>query len=114
MVLRPKFKATWPEIEKYYTVNHGVGIDCGEALIVRAGVRDNNDLVSIGEAPTVAAKLSQLRSAPAIYVTTSNVYDYLNDDQKLAEGRNMWSNYGTVTVGGTTYSVKGSTYHWQP
>lgn len=112
-VLRPKFAAKWPTLSDYYTVHHGVGVDCGEALIVRAGVRDNNDLVSIGEAPNVAAKLSDLRGAPDIYIT-ERVYARLNDEQKLAGEKNMWTNYGTVEVGGTKYAIKGSTYHWQP
>lgn len=113
-VLRPKFKEKWPEIERHYIVKHGVGIDCGEALIVRAGVRDNNDLVSIGEAPNVAAKLSELRSTPDIYITASNVYDRLNEPQKLSNGTNMWTDCGSIAVGGTSYKVKGSTYWWEP
>jgi class 3 adenylate cyclase len=113
-VLAKKFSAKWPDLKNNYKLNHGVGIDCGEALIVRAGVRDNNDLVSIGAAPNIAAKLSELRGAPDLYVTTDNIYNYLNDPQKLSKGVDMWTNYGTVTVGGKNYSVKGSTYRWKP
>lgn len=113
-VLRPRFKEKWPTLEKHYTVQHGVGIDCGEAVIVRAGVRDNNDLVSVGEAPNVAAKLSELRGLPDIYITASNIYSRLNEPQKVSKGTNMWTDYGSVSIGGKSYTVKGSTYRWEP
>ena len=64
-VLDEKFDAKWPDLKKHYHLDHGIGIDCGEALIVRAGVRNNNDLVSIGEAPNVAAKLARFVAARA-------------------------------------------------
>lgn len=62
-VLRPAMAKRWTSFESYYTINHGIGIDTGEALIVRGGVRDNNDLISVGEAPNQAAKLSEIRDA---------------------------------------------------
>jgi class 3 adenylate cyclase len=46
-VLRPKFDAKWPDLKDNYVLGHGVGVETGEALIVRAGVRDNNDLVLV-------------------------------------------------------------------
>jgi class 3 adenylate cyclase len=113
-VLRPKFDAKWPDLKDNYVLGHGVGVETGEALIVRAGVRDNNDLVSIGGAPNVAAKLSDLRATPNIYITKA-VYDGMNDQNKTAsDGRSMWADYGSVAVGGKNYYVKSSTWWWEP
>lgn len=55
-VLKPKFAAKWPDLSNNYVVGHGVGVARGEVLIVRGGVRDNNDLISVGAAANVAAK----------------------------------------------------------
>lgn len=58
--------------------SHGIGIDDGSALVVRAGVRNpshehsHNDLVFIGEAPNLAAKLSSLRDAKAGPIVITN------------------------------------------
>lgn len=114
-VIKPKLTQKWPTLWTYWTLKHGVGIATGNALIVRGGVRDNNDLVSIGEAPNVAAKLSELRDTPATYITQT-VYDQLNDPQKLSgdRTRNMWTNQGTQSIGGKTFAVLGSAWYWQP
>lgn len=74
----------------WWTVQHGIGIDCGEALIVRAGVRNkagttsHNDLISIGAAPAIAAKLSGERNAGGAILISSNVYEGLNESAKLS------------------------------
>ncbi len=52
----------YPKIKEIsWRLRHGVSIDSGEALLVRAGIRGNDDLISIGRAPNIAAKLSDLR-----------------------------------------------------
>lgn len=113
-VLRPAFKANWSDVEDYYEVDHGIGIDTGQALIVRGGVRDNNDLISIGAAPNVAAKLSDIRGSYSIHIT-DRVYSELND--KLLtydEGtKRIWNKpYGNVNVGGTYQTIYGSNVYW--
>ncbi len=114
-VLQPHFKSTWPDIEKYYIVDHGVGIATGEALIVRGGVRDNSDLISIGEAPNVAAKLSDIRGNRELYVT-QDVFDQMADTVKKSRpaGEAMWSDHPSQTIGGTTYRVKASSWKRTP
>jgi len=57
-VIRPAIKEAWSDGDTICEIEHGIGIDTGEALIVRGGVRDNNDLISVGAAPNIAAKLS--------------------------------------------------------
>jgi adenylate cyclase len=112
-VLDPKFLAKWPALNNNWTPAHGVGIDTGEALIVRGGVRNSNDLVSIGSAPNVAAKLSSLRGAPDVYITHA-VYNNCSAAAKATDGKNMWTDYGTQAIGGCAYKVKGSTWRWTP
>ena len=112
-VLQPKFTAKWPDLSDTWTVNHGVGIDTGKAMLVRGGVRNNNDLISVGAAPNVAAKLSELRGAPDIYITKA-AYDNMDASNKRHDGKDMWTNYGKVEVGSKSYIVYGSTWWWSP
>jgi adenylate cyclase len=113
-VLRPKFEARWSNLSNTWTANHGVGIDTGEAMLVRGGVRNHNDLISIGAAPNVAAKLSELRATPDIYITKA-VYDKIEAGKKTSKsGQSMWSRYGKVEVGSNSYIVYGSAWRWSP
>jgi adenylate cyclase len=87
-----------------------VGIASGEAFIARAGVRDSSDLVSIGRAPNVAAKLSDIRK-PTTYRTniTVQVYNKLHADVKVSKGTNMWQTH-SANVGGEQMTVYSSNY----
>ena len=99
-VIAPAIEEKWSDVAKSYTMGHGVGIDTGEALIVRGGARDNNDLISIGDAPNDAAHLSDYREWP-INITEA-VYDALKDPQKiLPDGNSFWhSSDGRQALGG--------------
>lgn len=64
-ILVPLFQAQYPMfVTGGYRLAQAVGIDGGEVSVVRGGIRANNDLVWIGRAPNVAAKLSNLRHPP--------------------------------------------------
>jgi len=111
-ILRPKIKEKWPTLA--WTYDHGVGIDTGKAMLVRGGVRRvDNDIVSIGSAPNVAAKLSEIRRAPDIYITQA-VYSRLNKRSKYAKGVDMWGEFGTLACGGKNFKVRGTTYRCKP
>ncbi len=114
-VLRDQLAARWPNSLAGYEVNHGIGIDTGQALIVRGGVRNNNDLVSVGASPNVAAKLSDQRQSDDIYIT-DRVRSRLNDSAKTKlDGRSsIWSRRNSVTVGGTAVIVYGTAYWRKP
>ena len=75
-----------------FKIGHGVGIDTGTVLAVRAGVRGDNDLIWIGRAPNLAAKLSDLRTSPFNTFMTAKVYSKLSDKAKCGgkDNRNMW------------------------
>lgn len=110
-VIRPALKEKWSDFN--WTMNHGVGIDTGAAMIVRGGVRGSNDLVSIGSAPNIAAKLSEKRSGRSIYISKT-VYDNIADAAKYSNGSNMWTSLGSETHGGKTVQTYGSSYRWRP
>ncbi len=65
-LIQPKLVAKYRSIENSgWVLKTGIGIANGEAFIVRAGVRrTGSDLVSVGAAPNLAAKLSDIRHEP--------------------------------------------------
>lgn len=92
-VIKAKFEAAYDTVKDLdFSIAHGVGIDAGTVLIVRAGARGDNDLISIGRAPSLAAKLSDLREHPYHTFITASVYNKLNDRSKYSgkEDTNMW------------------------
>jgi uridylate cyclase len=82
-VLKPAFgefyKGTFPS-----GLNHEqtVGIDVSQVMIVRSGIRNNNDLVWVGRAPNVAAKLSAIRESGYSTYITKDVFDCMLDTSK--------------------------------
>ncbi|MCP4383428.1 MAG: adenylate/guanylate cyclase domain-containing protein [Hyphomicrobiales bacterium] len=113
-VLDKKFAAKWSDLNDHWNLGHGVGIATGEAMLVRGGVRASNDLIAIGRAPNVAAKLSDLRGSPNVYCT-EETHDHSHDSARIAsDGRSMWSQYSNQTIGGTVYRIKGSTWWKRP
>lgn len=105
-VIAPAIADKWTDVSKSYTIGHGIGIDTGEALIVRGGVRDNNDLISIGDAPNDAARLSDYRGW-SINITKA-VYDALTDEHKLLDdGRSFWH----LSDGTQALKVRTPLYH---
>lgn len=82
------------EKEKHWTgdykIRHVIGIDTSEIRAARTGVRGDNDLVWIGPAANLAAKLTSLSADKATWIT-KRVYDGLNDPQKLdSQEKNIW------------------------
>jgi class 3 adenylate cyclase len=78
------------------------GIDTGSLLVARAGVRNNNDLVWVGQAANIAAKLSTLREAPYNSWITKAVYDRTSKEMKVSsDGRPIWEHriWATLPAG---------------
>jgi len=88
-LIKPRFLAKYPQIGAAgLSISHGVGIDAGEVFVARTGIRRHNDLVWVGRAPNIAAKLSSIRNRGyTIYTTWS----------ALQEARDLWLSkpYGT-------------------
>ncbi|MDG4887819.1 MULTISPECIES: adenylate/guanylate cyclase domain-containing protein [unclassified Mesorhizobium] len=93
-----------------YAIKHVVGIDTSEIHVARTGVRGDNDLVWVGNSANLAAKLT---AESADYPTwiTDRVYDYLDDDQKLSNGTNMWKSWKWSRHDND--KVYSSTYYWK-
>lgn len=113
-IVEPTLYAELPHLESGgFQVRMSMGIASGQAFITRAGVRGSSDLVSIGRAPNVAAKLSDVRKEPhyRIYIT-SDVYNCLLDASRFDDdGNDMWVSYRTE-VGGEQMTVYRSSYYW--
>jgi adenylate cyclase len=102
-----------------WTPKAGIGIDIGDALLVRGGVRMNSDLVSIGDAPNIAAKLSEIRSKDgARAFITDRMWDAMNWDSCFkgtydsGTYEHMWSDPESTDLGGRSEMVRSSGWYW--
>ncbi|MCX4429214.1 adenylate/guanylate cyclase domain-containing protein [Streptomyces mirabilis] len=112
-IVQPGLYSKLPHLERDgFEPRMCVGIASGEAFIARAGVRDSSDLVSIGRAPNVAAKLSDIRETGRYrtYIT-ADVYKMLNERSKLSNGKDMWE-ARSDDVGGEHMTFYRSSYRW--
>ncbi|MFB7143130.1 adenylate/guanylate cyclase domain-containing protein [Agrobacterium tumefaciens] len=101
-----------PELSKQYKtdfkIRHIVGVDTSEIRAARTGVRGDNDIVWIGNAANLAAKLTALNADQPTWIT-KRVYDYLENDQKNGpQGENIWkswnwSQHNNDAIWSTTY-----------
>lgn len=99
--------------ESSWKISHRCGIDIGTAFVVRAGVRDSNDLVSVGDAPNIAAKLASLKGSRTFI--TDRMWDAMSYDTCFStpNGSAMWSLAVPTDIGsGRVESVRSSTWGW--
>ena len=113
-IIKPKLEEKYKSLaEGGWTISHCTGIDTGEMLVVRGGIRNNNDLIWVGRAPNVAAKLSSVRTSPYYSYVTSDVYKMLNDEAKYSDGKDMWQKTTWSEVAGIE-TVYRSSWTWEP
>jgi class 3 adenylate cyclase len=113
-ILRPRAEEKFPSlIEKGFAVQHCVGIASSEVLVVRGGVRGSNDLVFIGSAPNIAAKLSEMRNPPWHTYITHQVYGRLSESSKYSDGKDMWTAV-KCTLDDEEWDCYKSTWTWKP
>jgi class 3 adenylate cyclase len=85
-IVMPQMKKIYKD--DTYVLKHVTGIDTSMLFVAKTGARGANDLVWVGRSANYAAKLSAL---PATYTyLTKAVYNKLNDEAKLSNGKNMW------------------------
>jgi len=90
-VLNPVTKQEFASIRNNnINIRHCIGIDSGQAVAVRAGIRANNDLIWIGHAPSFAAKLSDVRTFPYEVYITESVYLAIDGKNQTNEGVSIW------------------------
>jgi len=98
--------------EAGWHVRSMTGIASGEALLVRAGVRNNSDMISIGIAPNLAAKLSDLRDMKGSRIAIGKgTFGSLSDANLYSKGEIMWAGKYTLDMGGRPYAYYRSSYH---
>jgi len=113
-LIREKFEKNHDTVQNAnFKISHGTGIDTGTVLIVRAGARGTNDLVSIGRGPNLAAKLSDLRNART-YITSS-VYNKLHKSAIVGGilEQNMWKSCSWVFLD-DRMTIYRSSWQWKP
>lgn len=113
--LAVKFKSFYGDKVSGFNFDQTVGIDASEIYVARAGIRANNDLIWVGRAPNVAAKLSGIRNGTHKTLITKTVYDRLAPDGKISGStkENRWvaltweagKVYGVPQLYGSVYSM---------
>lgn len=113
-VLKPRFEAKYEALRNgTHKLAHCTGVDVSEVLVVRSGIRNNNDLIWIGRAPNVAAKLSGIREAGNASYITKDVYDRLANEAKTSDtGTSMWK--ARTWTGGPIADIYSSGWTWKP
>lgn len=90
-IIQPKASAKFASVRNNdVKICQACGLDTGIARAVRAGIRNNNDLIWVGRAPSFAAKLSDVREFPYCTFISEDVYKRLNDAAKAPDGKVIW------------------------
>lgn len=108
-------------LQKYSTIDFGIGIDKGKILCTKIGVagENNRDLIWIGNAVNKSTVISDKSKAPSQIGISSYVYDNLNDEvkyytQKTPYGDqkvDMWTK-SIITYNGKSEYYYTTNYHW--
>ena len=104
-LVQPELNKNW---NTDFKIRHIVGIDTSEMRVARTGVRGDNDLVWIGNAANLAAKLTALSADNPIWIT-KRVYDFLDDPQKLGPQKEsiwrrwQWGQHNNDEIYSSTY-----------
>ena len=115
-IIQPKFEAKYESVRNAsFKINHGVGVDTGTVITVRAGAHGANDLIWVGRAPNLAAKLSDLREPLYNTFITASVYNALMDSSKYggSDKKNMWEGRIWKFLD-QNISVYRSSWQWKP
>lgn len=95
-ILKPKIESYFRRNDKLASMNfnYGLGIDTGQVLVVRAGIKgeDNSDLVWVGNSTNFAVQLSSHSSSKYPIYITNDVFNKLNESAKtyLHSNTKIW------------------------
>lgn len=110
-VLKPKLDAVFQNNKqlsgKGIGFDFGIGIDVGKVLVVRGGIRgeNNNDLVWVGNATNYAVKLSGLSKTDGHHIYISeDVFKYMHESSKFGGNpkQSMWEARSWTAMDGMT------------
>lgn len=103
----------WPS--GVQTVRHATGIATGTALMIRGGVRADNDLAAIGSAPNVADKLSEIRGLQErTFIDQSTWNLAFGDTWHAPDGTDLWTSHKVLTIADKYHFVYGSYTQREP
>jgi class 3 adenylate cyclase len=88
-IINPKLWEQYPGRKGSFEVSQVVGVDTGELLVARTGIRGSNDLVWVGRPANYAAKLCDIRDGYSSWIT-GDVYNNMHDSMKSYNGRDVW------------------------
>lgn len=109
-LINPKIKGRYEKTS--YSIQHAVGIDSGKLLVAKTGIFGFNDLVWVGRAANVAAKLSAHRDGSHSSFISRSVYNKLSEATKFgADKKPMWTESTWSETGEAIYK---STWWWKP
>jgi uridylate cyclase len=96
-----------------YKLEQAVGIDNSKVFVARTGIRGDNDLVWVGNAANMAAKMCSIRKNEYRTYISASVYNHLNESVKyggkpkrLMWDEIYWDDYAT--------NLYASTWWWKP
>ncbi len=115
-IIRPKVTAHFASLRQTgFKISHCVGVDTSTILAVRAGQRGANDLVWIGRAPNLSAKLSEIREEGYHSYISEDVFNMLKDQAKYGgeNGKLMWEQRSLEYIG-EPITVYRSNWWWVP
>jgi class 3 adenylate cyclase len=89
-IINPIFSQQYGEHHRI--LEHTVGIDAGEVLVAKIGIRRDSDLVWVGSAANYAAKLNSFSGLDIEFSTriTDTVYQQLSEPLRLKFGQRIW------------------------
>lgn len=115
-IIEPKIKDYFTSMkESSFSISHCVGVDTSSIFAVRAGQRGSNDLIWIGRAPNLAAKLSDIREDGYHSYITKDVFSVLNEIAKYGGDpkKLMWEERSFKFIGESVIVYR-SSWSWKP
>jgi class 3 adenylate cyclase len=115
-VIRPKLADHFASLNDVgFQIAHCVGVDTSSFLAVKAGRKNANDLVWIGRAPNLAARLSEIRQDPYRSFISGDVFSAMNDESKYGgDPRKLMWNEFTYQFAAESIAIYGSSWTWTP
>jgi len=93
-----------------YQMKHVVGVDTSSIFACRIGVRNDNDIVWVGRAANLAAKLSGIDGNYPVYITGA-VFDVLDDGSKFGGSprqlmweERVWTSMNKMRIYGSNWT----------
>lgn len=112
-----------PVVQEYFTYvadifpfSYGIGIDTSPVMVTRVGLCGSTDLVWVGRAPNLAAKLSEIQNKLYHSYISENVFFMLFEQAKFGPGKDkelMWEESRFEYIG-ESLRVYRSAWNWEP